>query len=215
MSFYRSFDMGTPAIRAIPAIPELPNSKLAGIARGLSPITRSLAMLAAACEGLPITPDELVTALGDDKAALDSGEISQSQLRAFAVAVVELSQRDAGSRPDGWTQATRCQRCGPVFLPPMKRDGDVMSCQWCSNRLAGFTTDGEGRRVEVRQIPRHHRIQPCVPTASTGPLALLVTALVLEPAQLAARYGRTCPRILMCSVGARCLRKGAENKMRG
>jgi hypothetical protein len=62
MNFYRSFDMGTPAIRAIPAIPEPSNSEIAKIARVLSSITLSLAMLADAREGLPITPDQSSTA---------------------------------------------------------------------------------------------------------------------------------------------------------
>ena len=76
MSFYEAFELPPRAIRAIRAIPAPSNSKIAEIARGLSPITLSLAMLADACEGLPITPDELSATLGDDKAELDAGELS-------------------------------------------------------------------------------------------------------------------------------------------
>lgn len=159
MSFYRSFHMGTPAIPAIPAIPKLPNSKLAGIARGLSPITRALAMLADACEGLTITPDELTTALGGDKAALDSGRLSQAQLRTFAEVVVERHEREAGRRPKGWTQAARCQLCGPVYLLPLKREDDAPDCPWCHNRLAGFAADDDGRPIEARPIPRPGKVR--------------------------------------------------------
>ena len=163
VSFYRKFDMSTPAIRAIPAIPEHPPSKLAGIARELSPITRSLAMLANACEGLPISPDQLTAALGSDKAELDSGRLSTEQLRAFAEAVVDRHDLEAGIRPKRWTQAALCQYCGPVYLLPMKRAAVVPNCPWCRNREAGFTQKKDGRLIEASPIQRPKKIccAPC------------------------------------------------------
>ena len=159
MSFYPDFKMPPPATPATPATPE--SSKVAKVARGLSPITHSLAMLADACEGLPITTDELSAALGDDIATLEAGELSQEQIRAFAVAVVERHQREAGKQPEGWTQAAQCQRCGPVYLLPMQREDEALSCPWCFNRLAGFTTDDDGRLIEARPIPRPDKVRCC------------------------------------------------------
>jgi hypothetical protein len=177
MSFYSGFEMPPPATRATPAIPgvksskvakvarvtspirESSSSKVAGVARGLNPTTQSLAMLADACEGRPITTDELCAALGDDKTDLDSGELSQAQLRTFAEAVVERHQREAGQTPEGWTQAVLCQRCGPVYLLPMKREGDVLSCPWCDNRRAGFVQNDDGFLIEAQPIPRPAKVR--------------------------------------------------------
>ena len=162
VSFYRSFDMDTHAIRASSAIPEQPNSKLAGIAQGLSPITQSLAMLADACEGLPITTDELSTALGDDIANLEAGELSQEQLRTFAVAVVERHQRETGKAPTTWTEAALCVLCGPVWLwPEPARTNTALACPWCENRLAGFIKSDNGFLIEARPIPRPSKVRCC------------------------------------------------------
>lgn len=57
-------------------------------------------------------------------------------LAAFARAMLDREARERGERPEGWTQAATCERCGPVWLwvgaPEV-----VAACPWCFNRLVG------------------------------------------------------------------------------
>jgi len=67
----------------------------------------------------------------DGLAAMDVGE-----LRTYALALHRSERMDAGAVPAEYTQAARCEGCGPVWLwegcPPR-----VKACPWCFRRKAG------------------------------------------------------------------------------
>ena len=90
---------------------------------------RLLGMLRAEC-----LPESLLArddAGTDGLAAMDAGE-----LRAYALALHRSERMDAGAVPAEYTQAARCEGCGPVWLwegcPPR-----VKACPWCFRRKAG------------------------------------------------------------------------------
>ena len=90
---------------------------------------RLLAMLRA--EFLPESLLARDDAGPDGLAAMDAGE-----LRTYALALHRSATMDAGTVPTDYTQAARCEGCGPVWLwatcPPV-----VKACPWCFRRKAG------------------------------------------------------------------------------
>ncbi len=54
------------------------------------------------------------------------------QLEAFAHALRTSETRQRGERPDHYTQAAECARCGPVWLWEGAPDY-VVNCPWCLN----------------------------------------------------------------------------------
>ncbi|MGN8159503.1 hypothetical protein ACS8YF_12615 [Salinisphaera sp. SWV1] len=97
---------------------------------------RLLEALAAAAEGMPVTSADLYEALApEDITAWRNGSLGADNLRAFAVALYEGREREAGRIPDSYEDIVTCGQCGPVWL---FTSGDVPSCPWCINRIAGL-----------------------------------------------------------------------------
>jgi hypothetical protein len=94
------------------------------------------AALATAAEGLPLTSRDLYEALApEDVVAWRASETDADYLRAFAMALHDSREREAGRIPADYEVIATCKRCGPVWL---FIDGTVESCPWCINRLAGW-----------------------------------------------------------------------------
>ena len=85
-------------------------------------------------EGLP---DRLAATLPDaDLAGCDL--LSEAGLRRWLHGLHENERMQRGMAPPGWTQASHCERCGPVRLwtgAPLH----VIGCPWCHVRRAGGT----------------------------------------------------------------------------
>jgi len=93
--------------------------------------------LADACRGLGISPAEVKEALApEDIEDWRNGDISTAILRAFARALVDTRDREAGRVPCCYTEFATCRQCGPVWL---WFSGEVDGCPWCWNRLNGKT----------------------------------------------------------------------------
>jgi hypothetical protein len=111
---------------------------------------------------LPLEPDTgNVTyhgfTLADLEAEAHADEWSEAKdrpdaLKAFALALLEGRQQDAGIVPDRFTKLARCQGCGAVMVPagwPTKRVKarlgwvatetweECAGCPWCRLRLSG------------------------------------------------------------------------------
>jgi len=83
-------------------------------------------------EGLP---EALADSLpGADVAACDG--LPDDTLRAYLRAVLRGASMDAGNVPEVYTQASRCDGCGPVWLWP-DAPPRVKACPWCFRRKAG------------------------------------------------------------------------------
>lgn len=85
-------------------------------------------------EGVPAA---MVNALpGADVAACNG--LPDDTLRAYLRALQRGAIMDAGTVPEGYTQAVHCGGCGPVWLwqgSPAR----VIACPWCFRRKAGRT----------------------------------------------------------------------------
>ena len=104
-----------------------------------------LEALTDACRESPITPVEVREALAlEDIEDWRHGEIDGDTLSAFAWALVQRQAMDNGKRPDHYTERASCRQCGPIWL---WFAGEVLSCPWCSNRVAD------------RAIPRPHAVR--------------------------------------------------------
>lgn len=72
----------------------------------------------------------------DDAGADGLAAMGTGELRAYALALHRSERMDAGTVPAEYTQAARCEGCGPVWLwegcPPR-----VKACPWCFRRKAG------------------------------------------------------------------------------
>jgi len=95
-----------------------------------------LQALARVVDHLPLTAQAIYAELSDsDIDAWRDGALNRDNLRAFALAVHEGHEREAGRIPDSYQDIANCDQCGPVwlFMP-----GDVPSCPWCINRYNGW-----------------------------------------------------------------------------
>lgn len=61
---------------------------------------------------------------------------TDAEVLAYAYALHARATRRAGHVPAGWTQASCCDGCGPVWLWP-DAPARVIACPWCWNRIAG------------------------------------------------------------------------------
>jgi len=96
--------------------------------------SKLLETLAAACEGLAITPKEVKDALApEDIEYWRNGDTSIEALNAFAHALTQRREMDQGKRPAHFTKQATCKNCGPVWL---WFSGEVLGCPWCWNRVA-------------------------------------------------------------------------------
>lgn len=97
---------------------------------------RALRLVVDACAGLNLAPAEALQELGPDREQLARVEISPTELHAFCRALECSRTREAGQRPDHYTQPAFCAGCGPVWLwassPP-----EVLGCPWCLTRAKG------------------------------------------------------------------------------
>ena len=55
----------------------------------------------------------------------------------YVRALLARVDRRAGRVPPSWTQACRCDGCGPVYLWP-ESPSRVIACPWCWNRVAAL-----------------------------------------------------------------------------
>lgn len=86
---------------------------------------------AASAEG----PASLVAELPDaDVLGCDGCPVDT--LRAYLRILARSQHMAAGRVPEGWTQATDCNGCGPVLLWP-GAPAAVTACTWCAQRMAG------------------------------------------------------------------------------
>ena len=102
-----------------------------------SPDLRATLRRLAAAEKLPRA---LVDRLTDADLHPDNGAglLSEEGLRRWLHVLHESARMQQGIAPDGWTQASHCERCGPVRLwtgAPLH----VIGCPWCHVRRAGGT----------------------------------------------------------------------------
>ena len=73
---------------------------------------------------------------------LDEGDLdgcrgcTNATLRTFLRALGKSAAMDAGRVPDGFTVATRCPQCGPVWLSE-EHPPEAKTCPWCFRRRAG------------------------------------------------------------------------------
>jgi hypothetical protein len=122
-----------------------------------------LAALAQAA-GLPVAVTEALSP--DDLAACS--ELPDSALTAYLRALDRGRIMDRGSVPEGYTQPSHCEGCGPVWLWE-GAPRSVLACPWCF------------RRAACRPIPRppvtcgrcrHYQRDPLNPAQGTGKCAL-------------------------------------------
>lgn len=118
-----------------PNDPNDPNDPTKPRVMSVSDLDSSFAeALARAAHDLPLTSRDLYETLApEDIAAWRASEIGPEHLRAFAMALDDSREREAGRVPDSYEDIAICRHCGPVwlFMP-----GDVPSCPWCLNRMA-------------------------------------------------------------------------------
>ncbi len=96
---------------------------------------RVLDALANSCQGLTITPEEVLDALvTEDIEDWRKGRVSIETLGAFAKSLTQRREMNQGKRPAHYTERATCKHCGPVWL---WLSGEVRSCPWCRNRIAG------------------------------------------------------------------------------
>jgi hypothetical protein len=79
----------------------------------------------------------LVDVLADAEVASCDG-LPDDTLRAYLRALQRGAVMDAGTVPEGYTQAAYCGGCGPVWLWP-GAPSRVKACPWCFRRKAGQT----------------------------------------------------------------------------
>ena len=93
--------------------------------------------LSIACRGLPIVSVDLHHALAtEDIGDLQSGEINDDALAAFARSLAQRMDMEQGKVPAHYTERATCRRCGPIWL---WFAGEVEGCPWCWQRVAGRT----------------------------------------------------------------------------
>ncbi|PKM16091.1 MAG: hypothetical protein CVV12_04885 [Gammaproteobacteria bacterium HGW-Gammaproteobacteria-2] len=78
----------------------------------------------------------------DDADPQDLAPLPDATVRAYARALIATEQRKAGRVPAGWTQASACNGCGPVWLWPGA--ARVLACPWCWNRVRGLPVPTPG-----------------------------------------------------------------------
>lgn len=87
-------------------------------------------------DDLPLTAQAVYAELSEtDIAAWQVNEIITDHLRAFALALNDGQEREAGLIPAPYEYKAVCQRCGPVWL---FKSGNVLNCPWCINRYNGW-----------------------------------------------------------------------------
>ena len=70
----------------------------------------------------------------DDIEDFDNGDISRATLTAFAQSLLQHQDMNQGKRPEHYSEQALCKHCGPIWL---WFSGQVPSCPWCWNRVAG------------------------------------------------------------------------------
>lgn len=79
-------------------------------------------------------PESLIAR--DDAGTDGLAAMSDDELRAYVLGLHRSATMDAGTVPREYTQAAKCEGCGPVWLwatcPPV-----VKACPWCFRRRAG------------------------------------------------------------------------------
>jgi hypothetical protein len=78
-------------------------------------------------------PDAL---LGRDDAT--PGQIAQltaAELDGYSIGLHNSAEREAGRQPQGWSVASVCAACGPVWLWE-SAGARVLACPWCHSRRA-------------------------------------------------------------------------------
>ena len=117
-----------------PQNPQVPQPADAANAPDHSDLRAKLRQLAEA-ENLP---PAIVDGLSDADLAPDNGcaLLDDAGLRRWLYVRAENGEMQRGIAPPGWTQASHCERCGPVRLwtgAPLH----VIGCPWCHVRRAG------------------------------------------------------------------------------
>lgn len=93
---------------------------------------RDALMDLAAQEGVSQAP---VLALGRGDLEACRGE-PETALRAYVRALARTELMARGDRPPGWSVASECAGCGPVWLAPGS-PAKVQACPWCFHRAKG------------------------------------------------------------------------------
>lgn len=88
------------------------------------------------CLAAGLTAEPAIAPDADDCAELVA--CTDAEVIAYARALLVRAEREAGRVPNGWTQASECGGCGPVWLWP-GAPSPVLACPWCWNRKAGRT----------------------------------------------------------------------------
>ena len=109
-------------------------------------------------------PQAIVDALTDADLDPDNGVLllDDAALRRWLHVLAENERMRQGIAPDGWTQPSHCERCGPVRLwvgAPLR----LLGCPWCHVRRAG----GHLPRPSVTCAACTHR-QPRPDTSDAG-----------------------------------------------
>ena len=150
----------TRATPSDPQNPQVPQPADAANAPDHADLRASLYRLADA-EGLPRA---IVDGLSDADLAPDNGcaLLDDAGLRRWLYVRAENGEMQRGIAPRDWTQASHCERCGPVRLwvgAPLR----VIGCAWCHVRRAGGTVP----RPPVTCASCQHR-QPRPDTSEPG-----------------------------------------------
>lgn len=78
---------------------------------------------------------EVLRLAGADIATLSG--CTDTECLGYVRALLSREDRRAGRVPVSWTQACRCDGCGPVYLWP-EAPPRVIACPWCLNRVAAL-----------------------------------------------------------------------------
>lgn len=143
-------DAGARAIACVPSVPAVPTpndrkrgaSEAEGIetAPGLAGGQGDASARTAGRERLLALAAQHGLAVGrvaalDDADPLELAALPDEVLVAYARALLCTGERRAGRVPEGWSVASECEGCGPVWLWPGA--GRVRACPWCWERVAG------------------------------------------------------------------------------
>lgn len=110
---------------------------------GQRPDPTSLLETASKDAGLSVR--EILAGLNESETqSLHEGQITQSELTAFARARADRKLRESGRVPPGYTSVTCCAGCGDVPIWPGVPE-HIEGCPWCFNRAQG---------LPVPEIPR-------------------------------------------------------------